>query len=256
MRRVLFFFFRVPWVLAFLLIPRLIPNGLWASGPYGVRSPLFSSFVAIIESIAFADWVRRTPRMSAAVRPRRRTPPSRAPDRCRRGAVEQPDSQPAPVRRQPGPSSAVPGYREKSVGKTVGKPSAPGTVRAGGDAFALEPTRPAVQIGRPAARTPWPVGYVPGTHAAAGELTAAGTHPDHADAVTTANLTALELRLVRGRPAPRSPALDQSRAAEHLFGRSVRNLPEVARAVRQVPVQIEGYNVGIKLYGLSASLLL
>ena len=142
------------------------------------------------------------------------------------------------------------------MGKTVGKPSAPGTVRAGGDAFALEPTRPAVQIGRPVARTPWQVGCVPGTHAAAGELTAAGTHPDHADAVTTANLTALELRLVSGRPAPRSPALDQSRAAEHLFGRSVRNLPEVACAVRQVPVQIEGYNVGIKLYGLSASLLL
>ena len=123
MRRVLFFFFRVPWVLAFLLIPRLIPNGLWASGPYGVCAPQFSSFAAVIESIAFADWVRRTPRVSAALRPRRRTPPSRAPDRRRRGAVERPDGQPAPVRRQPGPSSAVPGYREKSVGKTVGKES-------------------------------------------------------------------------------------------------------------------------------------
>lgn len=35
------------------------------------------------------------------------------------------------------------------------------------------------------------------THEIARELTAAGIHPDHADAITKADLTALELRLVK-----------------------------------------------------------
>lgn len=57
----------------------------------------------------------------SALPPRRLSRPSRAPDRGRRTVPSQPDGRGAPVRRSPGAFGTVPGRREKSVGKTVGK---------------------------------------------------------------------------------------------------------------------------------------
>ena len=112
-------FLQSPRVLALPINSRLSPAGLSASGSYGVRSPLFS-FVATTNLIGSTDWVRHPPREFTAVPPRRLTLPCPVPDRRRRAATERPAGRHAPVRQRPGPSRAVPGYREKKCGSNCG----------------------------------------------------------------------------------------------------------------------------------------
>ena len=187
----------------------------------------------------------------SALLPRRLSRPSRAPDRGRRTVPSRPDGRGAPVRRSPGAFGTVPGCREKSVGKTVGK-SGRGAA-AGSVAPRCRPLR-----ARP--RAPWPSLGCVGRGPQFGRSEAERRRRPDGEVFTGngrgRNGPARRDRSRRQRRAASWPASILRLASGWPLGRSVRSRPEEVSTVRRVPVQIVGSNEGTKFGGAAGSLLL